>query len=226
MLICIEGSDASGKETQSKLLCEYFKSKGIPTQWISFPDYSSDSSILVKMYLNGCFGDSPDSVNPQAASILFACDRFASYNLNWKRAYLENHVIVADRYTTSNAVHQASKIDDELERNIFLDWLFHLEYKIFGIPKPDYIIFLNVPFDVSWELMKNRANKISGDTKKDIHESDVAYLKKVNRNALEIAGKLNWIQIDCVDKNNIMKSVEQIQSEIVKAIDEKISDVR
>ncbi len=224
MLICIEGSDASGKETQSKLLCQHFFGKGQKAQWITFPDYSSDSSFLVKMYLNGSFGDSPDAVNPKAASIFFACDRFASYNLKWKEAYQKKQIIVADRYVTSNAIHQASKIEDDSKRQAFLDWLFELEYGILGLPKPDLTIFLNVPFEVSNKLMKNRANKISGDEKKDIHESDVDYLRKTHQNALEIAKQLDWIQIDCTE-NNELKSVEQIQKEIIEAIDERIYDL-
>lgn len=221
MLICIEGNDSSGKQTQSRRIYEYFQQQNIPSKLIAFPDYESDSSALVKMYLSGAFGMMPEDVNAKAASIFYACDRFASYKMNWEKDYKEGKVIVADRYTTSNAIHQASKIDDEAEREAFLKWLFELEYQIFGIPTPDIIIFLNMPHEISKNLMKDRANKISGEEKKDIHESNASYLEKTNKNAIEISKKLNWVEITCVNEQGQLKSVEDIHREIVSVLNEK-----
>lgn len=219
MLIIIEGNDASGKETQSKLLFEYFRSQKIQSELISFPDYGSESSALVKMYLNGLFGQSADDVNPRAASIFFACDRYASYKTKWEQRYLAGDIIIADRYTTSNAVHQASKLDTISEREEFIDWLFDLEYNIFAIPKPDLVIFLDMPFEVSQKLIRARNNKFSGESDKDIHESDIAYLKKTNSNALQIADKLGWHKIVCVDPVGDLKTVYAIHQEIIDVIE-------
>lgn len=222
MLISIEGTDASGKETQSRKLFEQLKSNNFATKLISFPDYNSESSALVKMYLNGCFGDKPEDVNPKAASIFFASDRYASYRTHWIEEYQKGSIIIADRYTTSNVIHQASKIESKAERQEFIDWLFDLEYNIFGIPKPDLTIFLNMPFEFSKKLMENRMNKISGEEKKDIHESNFEYLKKTNENALEISRILGWIKVDCVDAAFKLKSVEEIQNEIYSIVKKRL----
>lgn len=221
MLISIEGNDGSGKETQSKLLYEYFQKNNIPSERITFPNYECESSVLAKMYLNGSFGDSPDDVNPKAASIFFACDRYASYKLFWSKYYHAGKIIIADRYTTSNAIHQASKIEEMSERENFLEWLFDLEYNIFGIPKPDITIFLNMPREISSELMKNRLNKFSGEIEKDIHESNRDYLEKTNRNALDISEKLGWIKVDCVDNSGHLKHIEDIHFEIVEILNKR-----
>lgn len=219
MLINIEGTDASGKQTQTKMLVDYYKNKGIKSQLITFPNYQSDSSALVKMYLKGDFGEKPDDINPKIASIFFACDRYASFKTDWSHSYEGDTVIVADRYTSSNIIHQASKIDNFEDRMDFVHWLYDLEYNIFGIPKPDIIIFLNMPIEVSIKLMENRANKISGDARKDIHESSISHLKKSNQRALEISSSLGWHQVDCVDKQGCLKSKEQIHYEIIKVIE-------
>ncbi len=222
MLINIEGTDASGKQTQSKMLYNYFLKKEIKSKLITFPDYDNDSSALVKMYLKGEFGKNPDDVNPKAASIFFACDRYASYKTNWETYYKEEYAIIADRYTTSNVIHQASKIENQAERFHFVDWLYDLEYNIFGIPKPDLIIFLNMPPQVSFQLMENRVNKISGEDTKDIHESDQAYIIRSNRNALDISEVLGWIRVDCIDPGGALKSKEDIHHEIIKIVESKI----
>lgn len=218
MLICIEGTDASGKETQSKMLKQHFDSLNKKATGISYPDYDSDSSALVKMYLNGDFGASPSDVSPKVASIFYACDRYASYNMKWKEKYQQGEIIIADRYATSNLINQASKIDDLDERRKFIEWNCELEYSIFKIPTPDVVVFLNMPFDIATQLMKERANKISGQSAKDIHESDSEYLKKTYENAISVSKMLNWIQIDCVDENENLKTVEEIHNEIVEEI--------
>lgn len=218
MLISIEGNDGTGKETQSKMLYDYFLENNIPSKLITFPNYDCESSALVKMYLNGRFGDSPNDVNPKAASIFYACDRYASYKIFWENDYKLGKIIVADRYTTSNIIHQASKIDDQEERNYFIEWLFDLEYGIFGIPKPDITIFLNMPYEFSKNLMKNRLNKFSGTHQKDIHESNEDYLAKNNQNTLDILEKLGWIKIDCINMFGELKSKDEIHTEIVEML--------
>lgn len=217
MLISIEGNDASGKQTQSKLLYEYLQHNRIESSLITFPNYAHDSSMLVRMYLSGKFGDKPDDVNAKTASILFACDRFGSYKTQWEEDYRNGKVIIADRYTTSNAIHQASKIHDAQERDEFLDWLFELEYDTLGLPKPDMTIFLNMPFEISSRLMKERSQK-AGEAQKDIHESDLEYLERTNKNAIEISKKLGWLEISCVNDKGNLKTVEEIHQEIISLL--------
>lgn len=220
MLITIEGTDSSGKQTQTRLLHEYFISKGLNTIQISFPDYASDSSALVKMYLNGDFGKNPGDVSAEVASIFFACDRFASFRTNWKKNYDSGDYILSDRYTTSNIVNQASKIDDTNKKYQFIDWIEDLEYNVFGIPKPDKTVFLNMPYEISKKLMANRKNKISGEIQKDIHESDEEYLKKSYQSAIEICDRLGWIKIDCVDSDGKLKTLKDINLEIISSLGE------
>lgn len=160
-LIIIEsGSDASGKATQSNRLYERLINEGKQCMKITFPDYNSDSSALVKMYLNGDFGKDPNDVNPYVSSTFYAVDRYASYKTKWGEFYNNGGIIISDRYTTSNMVHQAAKINND-EKEKFLDWLYDLEFNIYGIPKPDEIIFLDVDPEVSQELMKDRKNKFT-----------------------------------------------------------------
>ena len=213
-LIVIEGTDASGKQTQSELLYEYFKKKNSKTARICFPDYSSPSSSLVKMYLSGAFGDTADRVDGRIASIFFASDRYASYKTGWENlAHDPDAIIILDRYVTSNMIHQAVKMKNQQEKEVFLDWLYDLEYRIFALPKPDHIIFLKMPPDKAQELMKNRANKITHQAKKDIHEADAKYLEACYQNACYVAEKYHWTVIPCV-KEGKLRSIEEIQEEI------------
>ena len=208
-LIIIEGTDGSGKQTQSQKLYERLVHDNLKVKKISFPDYDSDSSSLVKMYLNGDFGKKPEDVNPYTASSFYGVDRFASYKMKWEKEYKEGYYIISDRYTTSNMVHQCSKISDSKDKNDFLTWLEDFEYNKLELPKPNMVIFLNVPIDYAVNLMKNRENKITGEEKKDIHESNVQYLKNSYYNALEIAKNKGWIIVDCVE-NNEMKTIDEI----------------
>lgn len=148
-LIVLEGIDGSGKATQSGLLEDHLIKRGKDVMHISFPDYGSPSSALVKMYLNGDFGRAPGDVNPYAASMLYAVDRFASFRMKWKSFYENGGVVIADRYTTSNMVHQMTKYDDEGKRKEFLSWLDHMEYEELELPRPDVVILLDVPPAVS-----------------------------------------------------------------------------
>ena len=213
-LIVIEGVDSSGKATQSKLLFDTLSEKGLDVSAVEFPNYSSDSSAVVKMYLGGSFGTDPDSVNPYAASILFAVDRFASVKALWADKFCGDKVVIADRYTTSNMVHQASKIADLTKKSEFLDWLYDLEYNKMELPKPDLVIFLDMPVKYAQMLMANRANKIDNSDIKDIHESNEKYLYEAYDNACFVAQKYKWTRIECV-RDGQVRSIEDIASEIL-----------
>ena len=216
-LIVIEGLDGSGKATQAKKLTKALTDRGIPVREVSFPDYDSDSSALVRMYLSGQFGTDPQDVNAYAASAFFAVDRFASYKKDWGRDYARG-VIIADRYTTSNAVHQCSKLPKEHWAD-FLDWLFDFEYNKLGIPAPDCVVYLNVAPQVSQALMTAR---YSGDeSKKDIHERDLAYLKHSREAAAYCAEKLGWKTVDCC-RDGQMRSIEEIHADILKALQNSV----
>jgi len=217
-LIVIEGLDGSGKATQAKRLTKALVEKGIPVREVSFPDYESDSSALVRMYLSGQFGTDPQDVNAYAASSFFAVDRFASYKKDWSRDYARG-VIIADRYTTSNAVHQCSKLPKEQWED-FLNWLFDFEYKKLGIPAPDCVIYLNVDPAVSQALMTAR---YSGDeSKKDIHERDIAYLRHSREAAAYCAEKLGWKTVDCC-RDGQMRSIEEIHKDVMKLLESSIA---
>ena len=213
-LIVIEGLDGSGKSTQLELLPKNLLNKGIKSQTVSFPDYDSDSSALVKMYLGGAFGKKPGDVNAYAASLFYAVDRFASYKTAWGEYYNQNGVIVSGRYTTSNAVHQTSKMD-ECEWTGFLDWLYDLEYNKVGIPKPDKVIYLNVPVEVSQGLLSSRYD--GDEAKKDIHERDVNYLLHCHKAAEFAKARFEWDSVECYE-NGVMRSRESIADEILSIV--------
>ncbi len=210
-LIVIEGLDGSGKSTQLELLPQNLKKAGIDSRSVSFPDYDSNSSALVKMYLGGEFGKKPGDVNAYAASLFYAVDRFASYKTNWGEYYNQNGVIVSGRYTTSNAVHQTSKMD-EGEWKGFLDWLYDLEYNKVGIPKPDKVIFLDMPIEVSQKLLSGRYQ--GDEAKKDIHESDTTYLDKCRKAAMFTAKYSGWTIIPCA-KDGEPRNIEDIANDVL-----------
>ena len=210
-LIVIEGLDGSGKATQAKLLAEELRRQGRKVREISFPDYKSDSSALIKLYLGGAFGSKPDDVNAYAASSFFAVDRYASYKGDWGPFYQQGGIIIADRYTTSNAVHQCSKLPKE-DWDAYLDWLFRFEYEQLGIPAPDTVIYLRVAPAVSQKLMTQRYHGDEG--KKDIHESNVEYLNRSRMAAEYCAEKLGWKIVLCTD-GGAMRSVEEIHGDIL-----------
>ena len=214
-LYVIEGLDGSGKATQSEILLKYFQEKGVPARKVSFPNYESDSSALVRMYLRGDFGTDPSDVNAYAASSFYAADRYAGYKSDWGRFYEEGGVIIADRYTTSNAVHQCSKLPEE-EWDRFLQWLFHFEYELLGIPSPDTVIYLDVDPSVSQKLMEGRYK--GDENRKDIHERNVQYLIQSRKAAAYCAERLGWRVIRCSEAGKI-RSIEEISSEIRKVLD-------
>ena len=212
-LIVLEGLDGSGKATQAKLLAENLKAQGKQVKEITFPDYASDSSALVKMYLAGQFGDKPDDVNAYAASAFYAVDRVASYLQFWKKECDNGGVILSDRYVTSNIIYQMSKLPKE-EWNSFIDWLNDFEYEKLGIPKPDLVIYLDVEPEVSQKLMEKR---YGGDnSKKDLHEKNLHFLLDCRKSAVYAAKKCGWKVINCCENGEI-KSIEKISEEIERA---------
>ena len=218
-LIIIEGTDGSGKQTQTELIYNKLTLLlGIEKiKKLSFPNYESKSSEPVKMYLSVEFGKNVEDVNAYAASILYSVDRFASFKTEWENFYNGGGVIISDRYTTSNMIHQASKIRDDSEREKYLKWLIDLEWNKIAIPKPDLVLFLDVPFEVSQRLIEERKNKITGDNKKDIHENNTEYLKNSYNIAKNLSEKYNWNVISCVE-NDKLKSIEDINNEIMNEI--------
>lgn len=211
-LIVIEGLDGSGKATQTALLRQFFTQQGITNRSVTFPDYQSPACEPVKMYLNGQFGARAEDVNAYAASVLYTVDRFASYKTDWQADYRNGSVIVADRYTTSNAIHQCAKLPRE-QWDEYLTWLFDLEYGKVAVPKPDCVIYLRVEPEVSQRLMDKRYADGSGH--KDIHEKDVAYLQKAQQAAAYCAEKLCWNTVQCV-ADGAMRTVEDISREVVR----------
>ena len=213
-LIVIEGLDGSGKSTQLDLLYKNLTDNGIDCKSVSFPDYENPSSTLVKMYLNGTFGKKPNDVNAFAASVFYTVDRYASFKANWGEYYSGGGTVIAGRYTTSNAIHQASKLP-ESEWESFLSWLYDFEYTKIGIPKPDKVIFLDMPIEVSQKLLTKR---YEGDnSKKDIHESDTEYLDRCRKAAVFTAKYSGWETISCA-KNGEARSIEDISKDVLESV--------
>ena len=209
-LIVIEGTDGSGKSTQFKLLTQYLDNQGVEFRKLVFPQYSEPSSALIRMYLGGEFGSHPSDVNPYAASAFYAVDRYASYKKVWGDWYTNGGLVVSDRYTTSNAVHQASK-EPEATRADFLKWLYDFEYDKLGLPRPDLTIYLDVPTDFTEKMMRKR--EADTNTSADIHEQDMQYLATCRRMGKTAAAYYGWTVIECV-RDGAMRSIEDIHEEI------------
>lgn len=217
-LIVIEGLDGSGKATQSALLCDKLRQKGTDAVKLSFPDYESPSSSLVKMYLGGEFSETPGGVNAYAASSFYAVDRCASFLKNWKRGYESGKLYVADRYTTSNAIYQMNKLPRS-DWNNFLDWIEDYEYNKLCIPKPDIVIYLDMPIEVSQRLLSSRYN--GDESKKDIHESNIQFLEECRKSALYAAEKKNWNVVRCSD-GELPRTLEAISRDIFSLVDDDL----
>ena len=214
-LIIIEAGDGSGKATQTKALYDHLVRDGRTVHRVEFPDYASDSSALVRMYLSGKFGGHADDVNAYAASTFFAVDRYASYRTKWKAWYEAGDIILADRYTTSNMVHQAVKIEDTKEREEFLAWLWDLEFVKMGLPIPDAVVFLDMDPAVANQLIAARAKETGA--KEDIHEKDKAYLAKCHAAYLDLAKKYSWKTVKCSEDGQ-PRSIEEIHAEVYAAV--------
>ncbi len=217
-IFVIDGTDGSGKQTQLEKLIEDFEKEDIPYAKYSFPRYDSPSSSLVKMYLGGEFGEDAQAISPYVASMFFSVDRYACYKQEMEKAISDGKVILLDRYTTANMVHQAGKISDLQERDKFLDWLYDLEFNIMGLPLPTEVFFLDMPIEKSEELMKNRPNKITHESQKDIHEKNEEHLKAAYSAGIYVAKKYGWYHVKCVDSDNNIRTIEDIHSEIYEEV--------
>ena len=209
-LIVIEGTDGSGKSTQFRLMAEHLEKDNIAFKHLVFPRYSEESSELIRMYLGGQFGKKPSDVNAYAASAFYAVDRYASYKMDWGQWYEDGGLVLSDRYTTSNAVHQTSKEKPE-DREAYLHWLYDFEYAKLGLPKPDLVIYLDVPTDFTQKLLRSR--EAATNTTPDIHEQDMQYLATCRQTGRAAAAYYGWTVISCV-QDGVMRSMEDIHEEI------------
>ena len=211
-LIVFEGTDGSGKATQSRLLCEHLRRENIPYKNITFPRYGKPSAAMVQEYLDGNLGRRPGDVNAYAASLMFSMDRYASYKQDWGAFYEAGGLVIADRYTTSNAVHQASKLPPE-ERTVFLNWLFELEYGKLGLPKPDLVVYLEMPTLLTEQMLRRREQSTGAQA--DIHEQDEEYLEHCHTNVEEVARLCSWSVIHCASGGK-PRSPEDIHRQVLE----------
>lgn len=219
-LIVLEGLDGSGKSTQLELLLSGLQQREIDCRSYSFPDYASEASAPLRMYLNGAFGDRPGAVNPYAAAAFFSIDRYASYKQNWEKYYQNGGSVIVGRYTTSNAIHQTSKLPSEQWED-YLAWLYDFEYRKMGIPRPDLVLFLDMPVAVSQKLLRGR---YAGDeSKKDIHERDVAYLENCRRAAVFTAEYSGWETVCCAREDE-PRAIADIADELLQRVIKALKD--
>jgi len=210
-LIVFEGTDGSGKSTQFARLCRRLEEEGRPFQKLVFPQYQEPSSALIRMYLGGEFGSSPSDVNAYAASSFYAVDRYASWKKVWGGYYTDGGMILSDRYTTSNAVHQACKLPEE-EWDAFFCWLRDFEHGKLGLPEADLVIYLDMPTEQAVENLRRRENETH--TTADIHEVDTGYLARCRKTALAAAEVYGWHRVACLDEKGALRSIEEIHEEI------------
>lgn len=216
-LFVIDGTDGSGKQTQFEKIVERLRKEGKNLKVASFPNYESESSSLVKMYLGGKFGENAKEISPYIASTFYAADRYATYKIQLEEYYKSGGTILADRYTTASMVHQAGKIKDLKEREKFLEWLWDFEFNLYGLPVPTKAFFLNMPTEYAIKLIENRENKITHEQQKDIHERDANHLKDAYEAACSLVDKYDWYEVKCVKDGNI-RSIEDIHEEIYNEI--------
>ena len=214
-LIVLEGTDGSGKSTQFARLKERLSAQGAQFQCLKFPQYEEESSALIRMYLAGEFGSRPSDVNGYAASAFYAVDRYASYKKVWGEYYQAGGLVLSDRYTTSNAVHQAGKVAPEA-REDFFRWLYDFEYRKLGLPRPDLVVYLDVPTEASVHMLRSR--EAQTNTHADIHEQDTAYLRSCRESGRQAAEVLGWYQVQCV-RNDQLRSIEDIHAEIWRQVE-------
>ena len=213
-LIVFEGTDGSGKATQSELLCQELTRRGVPYRKLTFPRYQEESSALVRLYLGGAFGQKPGDVNAYAAAAFYSVDRYASYKQDWGAFYESGGLLIADRYTTSNAVHQTAKLPPE-QRDAFLDWLFDFEYRLLGLPAPTRVLYLDMPTEVTERMMRRRESDTH--TTADIHERDADYLRHCRENAAHVVERCGWTRIDCAC-GGAPRTIEDIHREVMDRV--------
>lgn len=215
-LIVIDGTDGSGKATQTKLLVKNLKKQGYNVEMIHFPRYGEKSSFLVEQYLNGKYG-SAKGVGPYVPSIFYACDRYAA-SFKIKEWLKQGKIIIADRYVASSMAHQGGKVKDKEERDKFLGWLENLEFNTFKIPKPDANIILYMPPEICQKLVDKKGYReyVKGN-KRDLHEEDLEHLKDTTETYKYLIEKYNWIIIDCAPEGKL-KTIDDISEEILKKV--------
>lgn len=216
-LFVIEGTDGSGKGTQTKLLVKKLEHLGYDVATQDFPRYGKKSAGLVEEYLNGRYGTAVE-VGPYRASIFYACDRYAA-SFDIKEWLDEGKIVILNRYVSSNMGHQACKIEDETERAKYLQWLDELEFGLFGIPRPTTVFFLYVPAEIGQQLVEKKGLRqyIEGTQSKDIHEADLTHLKAAEATYKSIAKEYGWKQIDCVVDGKL-RSIEEIHEAILQEV--------
>ena len=219
-LIVFEGTDGSGKSTQFSLLTKRLQNEGTDFRTIVFPQYSEQSSALIRMYLGGEFGQSPSDVNAYVASTFYAVDRYASFRKVWGSYYRQGGLVLSDRYTTSNAVHQASKEPDET-RGEFFRWLYELEFDHMELPRPDLVLYLDVPTELTERLLRKREE--INHTNADIHEQNMDYLRLCRKTGLEAASYYGWTVVHC-EKDGEMRSIEDIHEEVYSLVKQCLED--
>ena len=213
-LYVLDGLDGSGKTTQTGLVCQRLEEQGRRVMSISFPDYQDESSALVRMYLSGGFGPDPDQVNAYAASSFYAVDRYAAYTRHWRTFYQSGGTVIATRYVSSNAIHQMGKLPRE-EWDDFLAWLSDFEYGKLGLPRPDGVIFLDMPRKAADRQLLLRYGGDEG--KRDIHERDAAYMARCQEAASYAARAEGWQVVPCRDAHGPFP-LEQITNAVLRLI--------
>lgn len=217
-LFVIEGTDGSGKQTQFRKLQERLSEENIEYRVVSFPNYDNASSSLVKMYLSGEFGENAKDVSPYIASTFYAADRYATYKRYYEDYYKNGGIILADRYTTANMVHQAGKIQDKAERDKFLKWLWDFEFNLYGLPVPTKTFFINMPPNYALKLIENRENKFTHQAQKDIHERDKSHIVDSYETACSLVNDYDWYEVKCVNDDGAIRTVDDIHNEIYEEV--------
>jgi dTMP kinase len=212
MLLVFEGTDGSGKATQSRLFMDRLRKEGRAVEYVDFPRYGNKSAAMVEDYLNGKFG-SASEVGPYRASLFYALDRYAA-SFEMRKWLAEGKVVVANRYVSANMGHQAGKIHDIMERDKYLDWLDNLEFGMLGIPRPDVVALLYMPPEIGQQLVDKKGHRdYVGGSRKDIHEADLNHLRQAAEAYLYVAKKYGWTVIDCAPNNNL-KTIPDIHEEV------------
>ena len=217
-LFVIDGTDGSGKQTQFRKLQERLSEENIEYRVVSFPNYDNASSSLVKMYLLGEFGENAKDVSPYIASTFYAADRYATYKRYYEDYYKNGGIILADRYTTANMVHQAGKIQDKEERDKFLKWLWDFEFNLYGLPVPTKTFFINMPPNYALKLIENRENKFTHAAQKDIHERDKSHIVDSYETACSLVNDYDWYEVKCVKNDGSIRTVDEIHKEIYEEV--------